>query len=65
MAQSHVGHNACFRADFDVVARAHDAHERHLNAANEVRQRVLQAERKRNAANAQSCDQRIRVNAEA
>ena len=26
VAQPHVGHNARFRADFDVVARAHDAH---------------------------------------
>ncbi len=37
-------HNATLGADFDVVARFHDAHERHLQAAYEVGERVLEAE---------------------
>lgn len=58
-------HHAALTAHLDVVAGLHDAHERDLESANEVGERVLEAERDGDAADAEGGDYRAGVDAEA
>ena len=65
VAPCNVLHHAALAAHLDVVAGLHDAHERDLEPANEVGERVLEAERDGDAADAEGGDYRARVDAEA
>ena len=65
MAPGDVAHHAAAGAHRYVVARLHQAGDAHLQAAYEVGQRVLEAQRYGDAADAQRREQRAHVDAEA
>ena len=65
MAPAYILHNAGFRSHLDIVARFDNAHDGHLHAADEVRKRVLKAERDSDAADAKGGDERVGVDTEA
>ena len=63
MTPRHVLHDTGLRPDLDIVAWLDDPHEGHLQAADEVGQRVLEAERDGDTADAKSGYERIGVDA--
>ena len=63
MTPGHILNDARLGPDLDIVAGLDDAHEGHLQAADEVGQRVLEAERDSDTADAKSGYERIGVDA--
>ena len=63
MTPGHILNDTRLGADLDIVARLDDAHEGHLQAADEVGQRILEAERDGDTADAKSSYESIGVDA--
>ena len=58
VAPRHIVHDAAPPADLDVVTRLHEPGDAHLHAADQVRERVLEAERDGDAADTERGDRR-------